>query len=723
MMPPMGAPIRRVVLGVFAAVLGSVLVCGVGWMPVQAAVDSPATPPGFAVKTLVRGLHQPVDMAILPNGEWLIAEKGSGGATEGVAQVRWVREDGLVAQPVLTLPVNPEGDTGILGLILAPDFAETGYFYLWYATNPQSMAWSGETVMRLSRFTFDPATGTAAPDSETIVLDGVPWHDQHNGGGMAFDAAGNLFLTTGDIGSPLNAAQNVAQDPGSLNGKVLRIHPLPDGGYDVPADNPFVGMDGYRPEVYAMGLRNPYRMTYRPADGEYYLTDVGLDQWEEINRLEPGANYGWPVREGPCGLAQPLAVCTPPTDNSPYIEPLVTYPHGENGAGITGLAFFDGDTWPPAYRHQVYFADYNNSWVARQAITATTQISPTIMVDQSGAVVDLLATDAGIYWLDIYNGTVQQLYFVDADNQPPVPRFAVNPTVGPGPLTVRFSAVGSYDPDHDLPLHYEWDFGLGDDVVTMPEATVEHIYADDGEYTVRLRVRDSRGGVSPALEETVTVYSGEMPTIVAENLTEPGREQFYGGDHWRFTVLRDGGVAGLDPDQPYQWDLRLAHNEHTHPVLSAVISDTVDFTTPLESHGAGHVAYEMRLTMRTATGLTVPVTRTLLPKLAPVQVATWPPDGSVMLNGQKLASGATIDVMAEHRYELSALPDRIVGRDVWVFDGWRVTDQVPTAAPPSGDVINKLDAEVMIPAAPVTYVAIYREDRPADRVQLPSVAR
>ena len=113
------------------------------------------------------------------------------------------------------------------------------------------------------------------------------------------------MLTTGDTWTPLDPTLNLAQDPGSLNGKVLRIRPLPEGGYEVPGDNPFIGVAGYRAEIFAMGLRNPYRMTYRPADGQFYLADVGLDTWEEIDRVEPGANYGWPVREGPCALGEP----------------------------------------------------------------------------------------------------------------------------------------------------------------------------------------------------------------------------------------------------------------------------------------------------------------------------------------------------------------------------------------------------------------------------------
>ena len=80
-----------------------------------------------------------------------------------------------------------------------------------------------------------------------------------------------------------------------------------------------------------------------------------------------------------------------------------------------------------------------------------------------------------------------------------------------------------------------------------------------------------------------------MPSIVAENLTEPGRVQFYGDDHWRFTAKRDSGVADLDPNQPYQWDLLLAHNEHAHPVLSGVVGAWLEFTMPTESHGADHL--------------------------------------------------------------------------------------------------------------------------------------
>src|SRR5690606_6749860 len=151
---------------------------------------------------------------------------------------------------------------------------------------------------------------------------------------------GTLLIATGDAGyGP------IAQNLSALNGKILRIRPT-DSGYEIPADNPFVDTPGARPEIYALGLRNPFRMTKR-RDGGIFVADVGDHSWEEVNQVASGANYGWPEREGLCPQGQ-----HPPCAPAPahYTDPVIAYQTSDAPGAITALAFYEGIEFPEQYR-------------------------------------------------------------------------------------------------------------------------------------------------------------------------------------------------------------------------------------------------------------------------------------------------------------------------------------------------------------------------------------
>lgn len=190
--------------------------------------------------------------------------------------------------------VHSGGEAGLLGLAFHPDYKTNGYFYLNYtAGNPL------ETI--LSRFKVsatDP--GKADPKSETVLLRfGQPW-DNHNGGKVAFGNDGFLYIATGDGGSwgdPGNRAQNRKE----LLGKILRIDvnkPSATLKYSIPSDNPYKGnKEGYREEVYAYGMRNPWRFCFDRVTGQLWAGDVGQNEFEEIDVIEKGGNYGWRIME------------------------------------------------------------------------------------------------------------------------------------------------------------------------------------------------------------------------------------------------------------------------------------------------------------------------------------------------------------------------------------------------------------------------------------------
>lgn len=691
-----------------------------------AAADGVRLPPGFFVQTVVSDLRMPTDLVILPAGDMLITEKGSGLDAAGTAQVRLVRQGVLQTTPVLELSTSVQVDSGLASIVLDPEFAQNGAFYLWYATGQDSLRWSGQAVNRLSRFVFDAATGTADPTSETIILDNVPWSTIHNGGGLRFDRNGNLVISTGDIASPLDPALNVAQNYRSLGGKVLRIRPLAQGGYTIPGDNPYA--DGQRqvngvtplPEIYAAGLRNPFRMFERQADRQLFVVDVGQTTWEEINRVRHGVNYGWPVREGPCPLGKRYGPeCTPAP--AQYTDPVLAYPLPANGGSIVGVTFYEGDAFPEAYRNRLFFADFNN----HKLFTADLSREPatfTQFAENSGFIVDMEATQSGLYWVDIVAGHIQYLYYDGAANQPPVPSLSVAPTLGAAPLTVNFSAEGTYDPD-DLSFSYRWTFGDGSEAVTSTIPRVTHTYTTQGNFRATLQAVDVRGGESEILTREITVYNGAMPTIVQETLAEPGRMHYQGGDSIQFKAAREGGLSGLDATTPYRWDIDLHHNEHTHPVVSDYAAPTVTLAIPVPSHDlASSLWYRVHLTMLTDQGIRVRVSHDVMPHLVDIQLASWPAAARVTLNRMTLPAFTPTPVIVGQSYELYAPARVLVDRRLGAFSTWVIADGWPVQPSSGGiELLDQRNAIIIIGPTPKMYVAFYNDEGPAPLVFVPTL--
>ena len=183
-------------------------------------------------------------------------------------------------------------EEGLLGLAFSPRFADNGRFYVYYsAASPRRSV--------LSRFEVRP-DGLADPTSEHVVLEVDQPFRNHNGGMIAFGPDGMLYVGLGDGGSAGDPHRN-GQNPGTLLGTILRIateEPVEGATYAIPADNPFAGQSGARGEVWAYGLRNPWRFSFDRATGDLWVGDVGQNAREEIDIVHPGANYGWNVMEG-----------------------------------------------------------------------------------------------------------------------------------------------------------------------------------------------------------------------------------------------------------------------------------------------------------------------------------------------------------------------------------------------------------------------------------------
>lgn len=287
------------------------------------------------------------------------------------------------------------GEKGLLGLAFHPDFAENGAFFVDY-TAP------GPLRTIIARYHVDPQNpNRALSASEEIILEVVQPYSNHNAGQIVFGPDGYLYITLGDGGSGGDPQDN-AENPATLLGSILRIDV--DGGspYAIPPDNPFVGNpDGYREEIYAYGLRNPWRISFDPETNRLWAGDVGQNAYEEIDIIEKGGNYGWDVMEG-FHCFEPRTNC----DQTGLVMPVWEYPHSQGGS-VTGGYVYRGPSAPSLAGRYVY-ADfvsgriwaltYENGQAENEDLFDTNLNISSFGIDEDGELY-VLAFDGNVYRL------------------------------------------------------------------------------------------------------------------------------------------------------------------------------------------------------------------------------------------------------------------------------------------------------------------------------------
>jgi glucose/arabinose dehydrogenase len=289
----------------------------------QAPEPPPRVPAGFREQVLASALDSPTSMAVAPDGRVFVCEQAGA--------VRVVRDGKLLSRPFATVAAVADVEQGLLGIAFDPEFARTGWVYLCYTEG------SPARHNRIVRFT---ASGdTALAGSRVIVYECDPHFERvHVGGALRFGPDGMLYAGTGD-----NDAGVRAQDLASTHGKILRI--ARDGG--IPPDNPFLDRTrGRYRAIWAYGLRNAFAFDIHPRDGRMFINDVGGDAFEEIDEGRAGANYGWPMFEGP-------------GRHGGMEFPIHAYPHSQ-GCAITGGAFYAParPTFPRVWLRRYLFADF-----------------------------------------------------------------------------------------------------------------------------------------------------------------------------------------------------------------------------------------------------------------------------------------------------------------------------------------------------------------------------
>jgi glucose/arabinose dehydrogenase len=335
-------------------------------------VSAAIVPAGFT-DAPVATLGASTGLVGLPDGAVLVlVQSGS---------VRLIRNDVLLPAPALTMSLSPcnGGERGLLGVALDPDFLANRWLYL-YFTRPADAP--GGCVNRVSRFTM--SADAIDPNSEVVLVDNISSNaGNHNGGDVEIGGDGFLYISVGDAGADPRGdsvgVNDAAQDLSLLNGKILRV--APSTGEPAPG-NPISGpgtescrLRGnlastpttFCQELFAWGLRNPYRFAFDPNTGvdRFFINDVGQNTREEVDEGGIGKNYGWPSREGVCPIGMnPL--CDAPDPAAGFTDPITDYPRTD-GVVITAGAFIPNGHWPAEYDGGYLFADGGSGkmWLRR----------------------------------------------------------------------------------------------------------------------------------------------------------------------------------------------------------------------------------------------------------------------------------------------------------------------------------------------------------------------
>jgi glucose/arabinose dehydrogenase len=319
------------------------------------STDTPGTPTDtvqvgaltLRLQPVASGLSNPVHLSA-PAGDSRLF------IVEQVGRIRIVQNGQLLPTPFLDISskVRSGGEQGLLSVAFHPQYATNGFFFVNYTDRTTS---PGDARVERYSVTSDP--NRADPNSAKLIIAIPDEASNHNGGQVLFGPDGMLYIPMGDGGGAGDQPNN-AQNRGNLLGDLLRIDVNSGDPYAIPSNNPFRGQAGIRGEIWAYGLRNPWRIAFDRVAGMLYIADVGQNQIEEINVVPAnvgGQNYGWRMMEG-------LSCFNPSScSQSGLTLPVSQYTHGD-GSSVTGGIVYRGSAIPEILGHYFY-ADYTRGWV------------------------------------------------------------------------------------------------------------------------------------------------------------------------------------------------------------------------------------------------------------------------------------------------------------------------------------------------------------------------
>lgn len=570
-------------------------------------------PANFAGVQLTTGLD-PVGIDIAPDGRIFLTEKRG--------QVKVIKDGALLPAPFVSIPnVDNYNERGLQGIVLDPNFSSNSFVYVYYTYKAPGGSVSNN---RVSRFT---ANGDVAQrGSEFVLLDIDPLSSagNHNGGSLAF-SGGKLLITVGE-----NADGANAQSFTTLKGKILRLNP--DGS--IPTDNPYYGSTtGNNRAIWALGLRNPFRIAVQPGTGTIFINDVGQSTYEEINAGVAGKNYGWPGIEG---------VKTGQTPPATYQDPFYAYDHS-SGCSITAGDFYNPSTvqFPSAYVGQYFFADYCGGWI-KTIDPATKAVAPfatglnrplAVKTGPDGSLyfiarggigggsdADNTSSNGGVLWRVRYTGNGLPVVAV----QPADKTASVGESV-----TFSVSASGTPTPT------YQWQRnGAAIAGATAANYVVTNVAMSDNGAVFNVVVSNTAGTVASS-NATLTVLSNQKPTAT---ITTPTAGKTYtAGEVITFSGTGSDPEDGNLPASALTWRVDLYHYDspaHFHPALAATSgTSSGSFTIPVSGETSSNIRYRIYLTVTDSRGATTTSTVDVNPVKSVITLVTQPDGLTVKFDG------------------------------------------------------------------------------------------
>lgn len=550
----------------------------------------PVDPARFEKEILVPAARDAIQMEVLPGGDVIFAEFW------GTVK-RWDAKSGGVS--ILgTVPTYAKGEIGLLGMAVARDFEQSGHVYALFAPTARL------GTVRVSRFTVKDGRMAAESELELLSWPYDTEHVFHMGGAMWMDGKGDLYIGNGDNchydpGLPQDTrpdrknwdAFRSAANSRDLRGKVLRIHPKPEGGYSIPEGNLFAdGKDG-RPEVFAMGVRNPFRLSVDDKTSTLYFADVGPnimpvlgvkpDGYEELNATQTAGNFGWPLFVGP-NEALPLYDFAANKEGKRYdpqspenLSPrntgiqklppakpaLIWYSSlpskefptvGSGGRSIMAGPVYHYDAanpspikLPEALDGRLFIYEWMRNWIQTVKLgTAGPEIEPFVPDWNLRRPIDMkLGSDGALYmieygdqWWENNDSRIVRVVY-RRGNREPVVKLTAKETAGKEPLALTFDAAASRDPDGDV-LKFVWSISGKEQ--TGDEATFAHTFDQPGSYEVSVTALDRSGAKSTA-KEMIHVGNGR-PVVRFES---PAHGSFF---DWGAPIPYQVAVTETDAD-------------------------------------------------------------------------------------------------------------------------------------------------------------------------------
>jgi glucose/arabinose dehydrogenase/PKD repeat protein len=595
---------------------------------------------------------------------------------------------------------------------------------------------------RLAKLTV---TGDIVTSEQVLINDWCQQFPSHSAGGLVFGPDGMLYASGGegasfnftDYGQEKNVcgdppagiggtqtaptaeggalrAQDyrTTADPTGLDGSLIRVDP--DTGAAAPGNPNSASSDLNQRRIIAAGMRNPFRFTFRPGTSEIYVGDVGWGTWEEINRLPKADdstvdNFGWPCYEGPnqspayagAGLNLCKSLYNTPGSTT---APLYAYEHGadvvkgeectEGGSSVSGLAFYEGGSYPSNYKGALFFADYSRrcTWVMFEK-NGLPDPSTRISFMNDNDPVNIKIGPGGDLFVVDFTGSVRRISY-PGGNRAPTAVAKAQPQYGPLPLTVSFDGTGSTDPDAGDTLTYAWDLDGDGQYDDSTAAKPSWTYTSAATVTARLKVSD-KGGLSSAT--TITIGAGnEPPHAVIDTPTEA--LHWAVGDPISFSGHGSDPQDGTLPAANMSWNLVMRHCEtvndcHSHSLQSYPGVTGGSFVAPDHEYPS---YLELRLTVTDKGGLSDTQVLRLDPRTVDLNFASEPPGLTLSVGDTSGAAPFTKTVIVGSHQTITAGTPQLLNNAWYGFSFWS------DLGAPTHDIVA--------PEATATYTAKYKAE-------------